>query len=140
MLIFMFNDIKIIYYIIQMNYEKLKIHNSLPVPIKIHDRYCKDNLDYDYECICKYCSNPNKYVTEWDGYSYIWNKCMLCNKRVWYWHQVCSLYGRRSPYIVCFYCRIPFYNVGLKNGEIYKIAKNQHLNKNCNIFEIDHEL
>ena len=90
--------------------------NLLPIPIKsINNK--------DYECICKYCSNPNKYVTKWDGCSYLWNNCMLCNKHVWYWHQVCSLYGRRSPYVVCFYCRIPFYNMGLKNGEIYKIAK-----------------
>jgi len=105
-----------------MDYHKLKIHNKLPIPIRIqNDKYCRENLDY--ECICKYCSNPNKYVTEWDGCSYLWNNCMLCNKHVWYWHQVCSLYGRRSPYIVCFYCRIPFYDIGLKNGEIYKIAK-----------------
>ncbi len=107
-----------------MDYENLKLHNKLPIPIRIriqNDKYCRGNLDY--ECICKYCSNPNKYVTEWDGSSYLWNNCMLCNKHVWYWHQVCSLYGRRSPYVVCFYCRIPFYNMGLKNGEIYKIAK-----------------
>ncbi len=106
-----------------MNYENL-IHNNLPLPIR------KKNIsisNYDYECMCKYCSNPNKYVSERDGYSYLWNKCMLCNKRVWYWHQVCSLYGRRSPDLVCFYCRIPFYDNGLKNGEIYKIAKNRSL-------------
>ena len=110
-----------------MDYKELTIHNSLPIPIRIRDEKCYDNrnkLDYDYECICKYCSNPNKYVTEYDGYSYLWNRCILCNKRVWYWHQVCSLYGRRrSPSVVCFYCRIPFYNRGLSNGEIYKIAK-----------------
>ena len=94
-----------------MDYTKLKIHNKLPIPIRIqNDKYGMSNLDYEY-------------VTEWDGYSYLWNSCMLCNKHVWYWHQVCSLYGRRSPYIVCFYCRIPFYDIGLKNGEIYKIAK-----------------
>ncbi len=46
-----------------MDYEKLKIHNNLPIPIRIHnDKYGRCNLDY--ECICKYCSNPNKYVTE----------------------------------------------------------------------------
>jgi len=110
-----------------MNYLEVKTYNNLPVPIKIRDEKCyghnRLNLDYDYECICKYCSNPNKYVTEWDGYSYLWNKCLLCNKNVWYWHQVCSLYGRRSPYVVCFYCRIPFYEKGLSNGQIYKIAK-----------------
>ena len=63
---------------------------SIPIPIKINDKGI-------YECICKYCSDPNKYVTEYDGCSYLWNNCMLCNKRVWYWHQVCSLYGKRSP-------------------------------------------
>lgn len=102
-----------------MNYEDLKIHNNLPVPIRIQNN--------DYECVCKYCSNPNKYVTKWDGCSYLWNTCILCRKHVWYWHQVCSLYGRRSPDLVCFYCRIPFYNNGLNNGEIYKIAKNMHV-------------
>jgi len=110
-----------------MNYLEVKTYNNLSVPIKIRDEKCygynRFNLDYDYECICKYCSNPNKYVTEWDGYSYLWNKCLLCNKNVWYWHKVCSLYGRRSPYVVCFYCRIPFYGKGLSNGQIYKIAK-----------------
>ena len=112
-----------------MDYKELKIYNDLPIPIRdkqFYDKY-KYNLEYDYECICKYCSNSNKYVTNCDGYSYLWNKCMLCNKRVWYWHQVCSLYGRRSPDLVCFYCRIPFYDNKLKNGEIYKIAKNQSL-------------
>ena len=92
----------------------------IPIPIKIHSDY-KDC----YDCICKYCSNPNKYVTEWDGYSYLWNKCLMCNTKVWYWHQVCSLYGKRSPYVVCFYCRIPFYEKGCSNSEIYKIAKNR---------------
>ena len=101
-----------------MDYTKLTIHNSLPVPIKIHNEYKND-----YECICKYCSNPKKYVKEWDGYSYLYNSCLLCKKRVWYYHQVCSLYGKRSPYVVCFYCRIPYYDQGLSNGEIYKIAK-----------------
>lgn len=77
---------------------------SIPIPIKNHSDYKKD-----YDCICKYCSDPNKYVTEWHGCSYLWNTCLICNTRVWYWHQVCSLYGKRSPYVVCFYCRIPFY-------------------------------
>ena len=104
-----------------MDYKGLAVHNLLQIPIKIKQE--NDNMSYDYECICKYCSDPKKYVTEWDGYSYLWNSCMLCNKRVWYWHQVCSLYGRRSPCVVCFYCRIPFYDKGLSNGEIYKIAK-----------------
>jgi hypothetical protein len=108
-----------------MNNKELLTHNSLPIPIRektYYDNYMYKS-NYDYECICKYCSNPNKYVINHDGYSYLWNKCILCDKRVWYWHQVCSLYGRRSPYIVCFYCRIPFYDKGLSNGEIYKIAK-----------------
>lgn len=105
-----------------MNYEGLEKHNNLPVPIRIHrDELMKRRLDY--ECICKYCKDPNIYVSNWDGYSYVWDMCMLCDKRVWYYHQVCSLYGRRSPYIVCFYCRIPFYDMGLKNGHIYNIAK-----------------
>jgi hypothetical protein len=61
-----------------MDYENLKMHNGLPIPIRIqNDKYCRRNLDY--ECICKYCSNPNKYISEWDGYSYLWNNCMLCN-------------------------------------------------------------
>ena len=93
---------------------------SIPIPIKINNKGC-------YECICKYCSDPNKYVTEYDGYSYLWNKCLMCHTKVWYWHQVCSLYGKRSPYVVCFYCRIPFYEKGCNNGEIYKIAKNNNL-------------
>ena len=66
---------------------------SIPIPIKINDKGI-------YECICKYCSDPNKYVTEYDGYSYLWNKCLMCQTKVWYWHQVCSLYGKRSPYVV----------------------------------------
>ena len=87
-----------------MDYKELFTHNSLPVPIRNKKCYGNRNaLDYDYECICKYCSHPNKYVTELDGYSYLWSSCMLCKKHVWYWHQVCSLYGRRSPYLVCFY-------------------------------------
>ena len=49
--------------------------------------------------------------------------CLLCDKKVWYYHQVCSLYGRRNPYLVCFYCRIPFYEKGIKTGEIYRLAK-----------------
>lgn len=93
---------------------------SIPFPIKKSERW-KDN----YECICKYCSDPERYVTEWDGYSYLYNKCLICRTNVWYWHQVCSLYGRRSPYLVCFYCRIPFYENGMKNGEIYREAMNQ---------------
>ncbi len=111
-----------------MIYNELSIHNSLPIPIKVINENSYDskkNVNHEYECICKYCSNPNIYVTERDGYSYLWNSCMLCNKRVWYWHQICSLYGRRSPYVVCFYCRIPYYDRGLSNGEIYKIAKNK---------------
>lgn len=91
---------------------------SIPFPIKI-------NETDDYVCICKYCSDSNKYVTIWDGYSYLWNKCLICNTKVWYWPQICSLYGRRSPYVVCFYCRISFYKKGCSNGEIYKIAKNR---------------
>ena len=90
--------------------------NLLPIPIKsINNK--------DYECICKYCSNPEKYITDWDGYSYLWNMCLLCNKKVWYYHQICSLYGRRNPYLVCFNCRIPFYEKGIKTGEIYRLAK-----------------
>ena len=83
---------------------------SIPIPIKINNKCC-------YECICKYCSDPNKYVTEWDGCSYLWNKCLMCQTKV------CSLYGKRSPYVVCFYCSISFYEKGCNNGEIYKIAK-----------------
>jgi hypothetical protein len=49
--------------------------------------------------------------------------CLLCDKKVWYYHQVCSLYGRRNPYLVCFNCRIPFYEKGIKTGEIYRLAK-----------------
>ena len=116
-----------------MDYNVVKIYNSRPVPIKIMDEKCYGS-NLNYECICKYCSNPNKYVSEINSYSYIWNKCILCNMQVWYWHQVCSLYGRRSPDLVCFYCRIPYYDNGFKNGEIYKIAKkginNILLNKN----------
>lgn len=127
-------DIKTNYDNTLMDHKELTTHNLLPVPIKIkREKYysiMSYDYDNDYECICKYCSNPNKYVTEWDGYSYLYNYCMLCDKRVWYWHQVCSLYGRRSPYVVCFYCRIPFYDKGLSNGEIYKIAKYKNLNIN----------
>lgn len=91
---------------------------SIPIPIRNHCTWKED-----YECLCKYCTNYKKYVTEWDGYSFLYNKCMICKKNVWYWHQVCSLYGRRSPYLVCFYCRIPFYEKNIKTGEIYRIAK-----------------
>ena len=93
---------------------------TIPIPIKKHDDY-----DNDYDCICKYCNNPQKYITKWDGYSYLWNKCLICDKKVWYWHQNCSLYGKRSPYLVCFYCRIPFYEKGMKNGEIYTTTKHK---------------
>ena len=53
------------------------------------------------------------------------NKCLICNTKVLYWHQVCSLYGKRSPYAICFYCRIPFYENCCSNDKIYKIAKNR---------------
>ena len=69
------------------------------------------------------CSNPKKYITDCDGYSYLWTMCLLCDKKVWYYKQVCSLYGRRNPYLVCFNCRIPFYEKGIKTGEIYRLAK-----------------
>ena len=36
---------------------------SIPILIKIHSDYKED-----YDCICKYCSNPNKYVTECKRY------------------------------------------------------------------------
>ena len=117
-----------------MNYTELTIHNSLPVPIKIQkDKFYNimtNKYDYAYECICKYCSNANKYLTERGSYYYYWSICDLCKKRVWYWPQVCSLYGRRKPKLVCFYCRIPFYDKGLSNGEIYKIVKSLTLNDN----------
>ena len=100
---------------------------SIPLPIKIREEiyyYNKTSVkNYDYECICKYCKNYNKYLTSYDGYSYLYNKCLLCNKDVWYYPEICSLYGRRSPYVVCFYCRIPYYEKGMSNGEIYHDAK-----------------
>ena len=64
---------------------------SIPIPIKIHSDYKED-----YDCICKYCSNPNKYVTEWEGYSYLWNNCLMCNTRVWYW-----VLGIGIKFVVC---------------------------------------
>ena len=51
------------------------MNNLLPIPIKsINNK--------DYECICKYCSNPKIYIADWDSYSYLWNMCLLCNKKV----------------------------------------------------------
>ena len=84
---------------------------SIPILIRQNKEHKED-----YECICKYCQKPEKYVSEWDGYFYLYNYCMCCNKKVWYWHQVCSLYGRRSPFVVCFYCRIPFLPCHLKSS------------------------
>ena len=85
--------------------------------------------DNSYKCICKYCSNPNRYLKYYDGYSYLYNYCLLCKAIIWYYHQICSLYGRRSPYVVCFNCRIPYYEKGYTNGQIYTIAK-QSVQKN----------
>jgi hypothetical protein len=95
------------------------MNNLLPIPIKSINNNA-------YECVCKYCSNPEKYITDWDGSSYLWTICLLCDKKVWYYHQVCSLYGRRNPYLVCFNCRVPFYEKGIKAGEIYRIAKRKN--------------
>ena len=66
-----------------------------------------------------------KYITDWDGSSYFWTMCLLCNTKVWHYHQVCSLYGRRNPYLVCFNCRIPFYEKRIKAGEIYRLPKHK---------------
>ena len=49
---------------------------SIPIPTRQNKE--------DYECICKYCQNREKYVTEWDGYSYLYNYCMICDKKVGY--------------------------------------------------------
>lgn len=93
---------------------------SLPIPIRKHN-YWKD----DYQCICKFCSNVDYWLEiwdiPWDNYSSNgYNCCLLCNKKVWYCAQICSLYGKRSG-LVCFYCRIPYWNKGLTNGQIHKL-------------------
>jgi len=93
-------------------------HNSLPIPIRIRrDKYGRDLGDW--ECICKGCQKD----------SHIWNMCLLCNQRVWFSRHKCSLYAYRSPYLVCFNCRMPFYDKGMTNGEIYRMAK---LNREMN--------
>lgn len=93
---------------------------NIPIPIRIYKRW-----DYkDFECICKYCSHPEQYITEWDGYSHLWKRCVVCETRVWHYHQICSLYSRRTL-LVCFYCRVPFYKQGIRNGELHKIVKSR---------------
>lgn len=96
-----------------------RTHKSLPMPITICKRYTTDK-NVEYECICKHCVNPQ--IEYWDGCSELYNKCLICNTSVWYYPDVCTLYGRRSSYVVCFFCRIPYYDKGIKNGEIYKIG------------------
>lgn len=59
---------------------------SIPIPIRAHSRYIGD-----YECICKCCSQPNKYINEWDGYSYIYSICSVCHTRVWHFRHICTL-------------------------------------------------
>lgn len=90
---------------------------SIPIPIRNHTKY-----NDDYECLCKDCKDPEKYVKNWDGYSYLWSGCKLCKKRVWYYPEACSLYGRRY-FLICFNCRIPYYEKGMSSGEIHKIIK-----------------
>lgn len=95
---------------------------NIPIPIK------KD-INGDYICKCKYCSNPKLYITQWDGYSFLYNYCVLCKNRIFYYHQICSLYGRRLPCLVCFNCRIPYYEKGMNNREIHKMAKEIQLSR-----------
>jgi hypothetical protein len=102
---------------------------NIKIPIKK-----KDN---DYECICKYCINPTKYLSHYieldknnnnidkntkyyDMYSYSFAYCKSCKKRIWHYYQICSLYSRRD-FLICFNCRIPYYEQGLTNGQIYKL-------------------
>jgi hypothetical protein len=56
--------------------------------------------------------------------THIFGMCVYCViKKYGIIYQICSLYGRKKPYLVCFNCRIPFYEKKIKTGEIYKLTK-----------------
>lgn len=103
--------------------------DTLPVPIRDHPKY-----ENDFECICKCCRSPKKYLKVWDGYSCLWNRCMLCQARVWYYPRICTLYGKRSPELVCFHCRVPFYARGQSSGDAYRHARAQRTLKKAFVY------
>ena len=85
---------------------------NLPIPIKNNDMF-----SCDLECCCKFCKRKPTYD---HLHCWIWNKCIGCDKKVWYNSHNCSLYSRR-PHLVCFNCRSPYYKQGIKSGNIHKI-------------------
>ncbi len=103
-----------------------RTHNSLPIPVKIDSKFTTYNKTH-YECACKRCISPN--LKCWDHCAYIWNSCLICETPVWYYPEVCSLYGKRSPFIVCFLCRIPHYDRGMTNGQIHKLGMEIYKNR-----------
>lgn len=80
---------------------------SIPIPIRKH-------LEYkgEFECICKRCKKAPK----------LWNICSLCRKKVWFSDETCNLYSTtyfsKNDHMICFYCRIQYYEQGMSNGEI----------------------
>lgn len=91
---------------------------SIHIPIREHSRY-----KGDFECTCKHCTDPKKYVKEWNGYSYIYSICALCDNRVWHYMHDCTLYGIERDFTICFYCRIPFYEKNMTNSKMNKEIK-----------------
>jgi hypothetical protein len=93
-----------------------KIYDKLPKPIKKYE-------DGDMRCFCKRCC---KNITCDHLHCWVWSICDICKKKIWFnCHRKygCTLYAWRLPALICFNCRIPYYEKGFSTGDIYKLKK-----------------
>lgn len=89
--------------------------DPLPIPIKAHSEY-----DGHARCLCKNC---NHYITYDHMHAYVWNKCHMCKRRIWYNLVTCTLYAYRWKnrcQLICFDCRYPYYKMGMSSGDIHR--------------------
>ena len=90
---------------------------SIPIPIReITSGIAKGDL----ECLCKSCKPA---ITYDHMHCWVWHICWLCKKRVWFNVAKCTLYSWRiGKAMICFNCRIPYYEQGMSNGDIYRMV------------------
>lgn len=76
-------------------------------------------IDYnEYKCICKKCNSL--YQTDY-LHNYVYWKCNICNNKIWFNCIDCLLYSRRLPKIICFNCRLPYYEQHMSSGDIHRL-------------------
>ena len=83
---------------------------NLPHPLQPSHTYLGE-----FECICKGCRNESDHMHSW-----IWSCCDICHNRIWFNMRDCTLYAWRYPKLICFNCRLPYYEKGISSGDIHR--------------------